>query len=254
MHYYQKNIADYRKDTCHLTLLEHGIYNMLMDSYYLNEEPIKTQTVNRRLSINSEEEEEALLGVLNDFFVLDNETDLWSHSRIDVEINKYHLKAEVNKKNGKLGGRPKKTQSVISGLPEESEGKAKITLTSNHKPITNNQEPIKSLCPQTDGNKRLLSALWERSPEKARRRSSKKQVMDAWKKIKQADRPTEEDLIKAIAAWKDCEDWKKDNGEYIKGLHLWIKNQQWDSLPEKDTAPKTQTSETSQKQKIRYMQ
>tara|TARA_R110000744_G_scaffold375331_1_gene488714 strand:+ start:537 stop:1283 length:747 start_codon:yes stop_codon:yes gene_type:complete len=165
MHYYQKNIADYRKDTCHLTLLEHGIYNMLMDSYYLNEEPIKTQTVNRRLSINSEEEEEALLGVLNDFFVLDNETDLWSHSRIDVEINKYHLKAEVNKKNGKLGGRPKKTQSVISGLPEESEGKAKITLTSNHKPITNNQEPIKSLCPQTDGKmiwKTRINKLYKR--------------------------------------------------------------------------------------------
>lgn len=40
MHYYQFNIADYRKDTVHLTRIEHSIYRDLIDWYYLEETPI----------------------------------------------------------------------------------------------------------------------------------------------------------------------------------------------------------------------
>ena len=39
MHYYPKNIGDYRRDTMHLSLLEHGVYMTLIDHYILNEEP-----------------------------------------------------------------------------------------------------------------------------------------------------------------------------------------------------------------------
>ena len=60
MHYYSHNVADYRKDTAHLSLLEHGIYRQLLDSYYLDEKPIETQQVIRRLSIKTQEEELAL--------------------------------------------------------------------------------------------------------------------------------------------------------------------------------------------------
>ena len=60
MHYYQFNIADYRKDTQHLTPIEHYIYRELMDWYYLDENPIprKTQLVLRRLRLVSENEPE----------------------------------------------------------------------------------------------------------------------------------------------------------------------------------------------------
>jgi len=40
LHYYTFNIGDYRRDTGHLSLLEHGIYRQLIDSYYLSEKPI----------------------------------------------------------------------------------------------------------------------------------------------------------------------------------------------------------------------
>ena len=39
MHYYQFNIADYRKDTGFLTYEEHGIYRQLIDQYHLDEKP-----------------------------------------------------------------------------------------------------------------------------------------------------------------------------------------------------------------------
>lgn len=136
MHYYQFNIADYRKDTVHLSRLEHSIYRDLIDWYYLDESPIplETQSVMRRLRLVSEDEAKALENVLSDFF---ERADGWRHKRIDQDIIEYHAMAEKNKANGKLGGRPKKTQSVSNWLPNESQN------NPNQEPLTNNQEPIK---------------------------------------------------------------------------------------------------------------
>lgn len=137
MHYYKFNIADYRKDTSHLSTIEHGIYRQLIDWYYLDEKPIplETQVVSRRLRLGSELEFSSLQNVLSDFFK-EGKTG-YIHKRIEVEIKDYHEQAEKNKNNGKLGGRPKKTQSVISGLPDESQN------NPNHKPITINHKPNK---------------------------------------------------------------------------------------------------------------
>lgn len=151
MHYYQKNIADYRKDTGHLSLLEHGIYNQVMDTYYLDEKPIETQSVIRRLAIKTDEEKLALENVLNDFFIQSECGNFWSHKRIDEEISKYHSKVETAKANGSKGGRPKKpkkTQSVNLANPEKTGSKA------NHKPITNNHKPLtnKSITAISDDN------------------------------------------------------------------------------------------------------
>jgi uncharacterized protein YdaU (DUF1376 family) len=130
-------VGDYRKDTGHLTTLEHGIYRQLLDWYYLDETPIpkETQTVIRRLRLGSDADIQSLQNVLNDFFVLQD--DGYHQGHCDVVIAKYHENAEKNKVNGKLGGRPKKTQSVILGNPTETESKG------NHQPITINQKPNK---------------------------------------------------------------------------------------------------------------
>jgi uncharacterized protein YdaU (DUF1376 family) len=135
MHYYKFNIADYRKDTGHLSTIEHGIYRQLIDWYYLDEQPIpeETQVVIRRLRLGSEEVT-FLRNILDDFFVLGKTG--YTHKRIEVEIKDYQEQVEKNKNNGKLGGRPKKTQSVISGLPDESQNNPnQEPLTTNHKPI-----------------------------------------------------------------------------------------------------------------------
>ncbi len=136
MHYYKFNIADYRKDTGHLSTIEHGIYRQLIDWYYLDEQPIpeETQMVIRRLRLGSDEVK-FLQNVLSDFFVLGKTG--YTHKRIQVEIKDYHEQAEKNQRNGKLGGRPKKTQSVISGIPEDSQN------NPNQEPLTNNHKPNK---------------------------------------------------------------------------------------------------------------
>lgn len=141
MHYYQFNIGDYRKDTIHLSRLEHGIYRDLIDWYYLEETPIpkETQSVIRRLRLGSEEEKNALANVLNDFFT--ETDDGFRHQRIDAEIAEYHGNCDKNRANGKKGGRPSanKTQSVTSGLPVVSQTDA--TANPNQEPLTINHKP-----------------------------------------------------------------------------------------------------------------
>lgn len=136
MHYYQFNIADYRKDTQHLTPIEHYIYRELIDWYYLDESPIpkKTELVIRRLRLVSENNQE-LQNVLEEFFI--ETDDGWFHTRIDDEISKYQAKVETAKANGSKGGRPKKpkkTKPVILANQEKTGSKA------NQEPLTNNQE------------------------------------------------------------------------------------------------------------------
>tara|TARA_R110000772_G_scaffold143235_1_gene252720 strand:- start:3527 stop:4471 length:945 start_codon:yes stop_codon:yes gene_type:complete len=77
----------------------------------------------------------------------------------------------------------------------------------------------------------FLLELWEAAPAKARARSSRKQVAGAWAKVPAPERITPAATLKSLEAWKRSDDWKKDGGDFIQGLHLWIKNQKWQDSP-----------------------
>jgi uncharacterized protein YdaU (DUF1376 family) len=135
MHYYQFNIADYRKDTVHLSPIEHYIYRYLIDWYYLDEKqiPKETQVVMRRLSLDTDGLH-CLTNVLSDFFIL---TDLgYFHSHIERDLEMYRTQSAKNRVNGKLGGRPKKTQVVLDDNHLATQN------NPNQELLTTNQEPI----------------------------------------------------------------------------------------------------------------
>lgn len=136
MNYYSFHIGDYRRDTSHLSLLEHGVYRQLLDWIYLDEKPIpkETDVVFRRLCARTDEEKGAVIIVLKELFELAENG--YIQTRCMGEIAAYQGQAARARENGKLGGRPPKTTVVISGLSEKTEIKA------NQEPITNNQEPL----------------------------------------------------------------------------------------------------------------
>jgi uncharacterized protein YdaU (DUF1376 family) len=142
MHYYKFNIADWHLATSHLSLQEEAVYFKLINFYYDTELPIplETESVIRRLRLKGNGV--IVKNVLHEFFVL--EDDGWHHQRCDLEIAKYHSKAEVNREVGKLGGRPKKINDVDNPTITDmvSENNPQVTLTTNQEPLTTNQEPL----------------------------------------------------------------------------------------------------------------
>ena len=213
MHYYSFNIADYKKDTDHLTPIEHYIYRALIDRYYLDEKPIplKTHSVMRRLSLVGDEHELMLKNVLDDFFFECD--DGYRHKRIDAELAKYQTNAEKNRENGKKGGRPsknkpKKTQSVIDGLPVASE------LKPNHKPITNNQELRTNT--NDDGEKALnipFDVFWDTYAKSV----AKDKCEAKWKSLSNKVREQIMQHLPAYVASKPVKKFRKDPMTYLNG-------------------------------------
>jgi uncharacterized protein YdaU (DUF1376 family) len=127
MHYYQFNIGDYARDTSHLSVIEHGIYRLLLDWCYLNEKPIPTD---KALRIGRGHPDETQ-SVLSEFFSLSE--DGWQHNRVAAEVSKYRKKAETNRKNGVKGGRPITEKNPAGSQSEPNRN-------PNQEPITNNQK------------------------------------------------------------------------------------------------------------------
>ena len=197
MYYYKFNIADWHLATSHLSLEEEAVYFKLINFYYDSELPIplETDSVIRRLRLGSVKE---LVGiVLKEFFVLQD--DGWHHLRCDDEILKYQHKAEVNQRIGKLGGRPKKTESVSVGLPE-------ITLTTNHKPITNNQYTSE------------FESFWKVYDKP----SGKANAFKVWKSIKPDSTLIATILAKATLQAKNVE------RKFRKDAERWLRDRRWE--------------------------
>lgn len=192
MRYYQFNIADYRKDTAHLSIVEHYIYRQLIDWYYLDEKPIpkETQTVMRRLSLDSSDAS-LLKNVLDDFFI--ERASGWNHSRVDEDILAYKHKAAQNKENGKKGGRPKKqsvssddkpkkTQPVTGANPRKSEINPNQELLTKE-PLTREPSKETNPLPESDDSDGF-DDFWNSYPKKA----DKKKARAKWRRMPKKDR------------------------------------------------------------------
>lgn len=144
MFYFKFHIGDYRRETQHLTLLEHGVYMTLMSTYYTSEQPLPKdeRQLLRLAGARTDEEKQAVLDIVNEFFI-PTETH-WVHSRIDFELSEYHLKAEANRENGKKGGRPKKNapQKPKNNPDGFDSVQNKTQTVSETKPKTNPNETL----------------------------------------------------------------------------------------------------------------
>jgi uncharacterized protein YdaU (DUF1376 family) len=109
-------------------------YMRLIWIYYESEQPLPDNK--RMLSFKVGADEPTIELILESFFRL--EGDGWHQKRCDEEIAEYRAICERNKTNGKAGGRPKKTQSVSTGLPDATQPEP--IRNPNQYPVTSNQE------------------------------------------------------------------------------------------------------------------
>ena len=149
MNYYRFNIGDFAVMAEGMDEESVGILVRLMNRFAFTEKPIKTQWVT--LGFREEIREKAMQ-ILS---ALWEETENgWIYPPLLSQIYDYKQNADKNRLNGRKGGRPRKsetvqnetqslsneTQAEPSGFLDETQTKAKKSLTINHKPLTNNQE------------------------------------------------------------------------------------------------------------------
>lgn len=164
MHFYNHHIGDFRAGCFNMTRMERALYREMLDIYYDTEQPLpdSMDTVCKLLGVRDEAERKMVGEILLLKFA-QVEGRGYVHERCEIEIAEYHAKAEVARANGKLGGRPKKTQNKPSGNPEvtgsEPRDNPEITGSqANQKPVTNNHKPKESR-----GTR--LAEDWRPSPE-----------------------------------------------------------------------------------------
>ena len=149
MNYYRFNIGDFAVMAEGMDEESVGILVRLMNRFAFTEKPIKTQWVT--LGFREEIREKAMQ-ILS---ALWEETENgWIYPPLLSQIYDYKQNADKNRLNGRKGGRPRKsetvqnetqslsneTQAEPSGFLDETQTKAKKSLTINHEPLTNNQE------------------------------------------------------------------------------------------------------------------
>jgi uncharacterized protein YdaU (DUF1376 family) len=124
MKYYRRNPGDYLSATGHLTLVEHGAYTVLMDTYYATEAglPVNKRQLYRVAGACSRTEQRAVDRVVAEFF--EQVGDRYMQSRVENELQSCRDKVAKLSRNGSLGGQQKSLNSKHNSLNEHDSGLA----------------------------------------------------------------------------------------------------------------------------------
>jgi uncharacterized protein YdaU (DUF1376 family) len=162
VNYYKRHLGDYAKDAGHLTVLEHGVYTLLLDRYYSVERPLSSSEAYKICRARTPLEREAVDGVLSEFF--QDTTDGWRNRRADEEIAAYNQKAERNREVGKKGGRPKASGNP-EGNPDGFKNETQTVPGNNpsHKPLATKEQELKAPAAPADFRADLF-ARWKSTP------------------------------------------------------------------------------------------
>lgn len=214
MHYYQFNIGDYSSHTKHLSPTEDICYRRLLDYYYLHEQPIPNDLakVTRLLCLNKEYITD-VEQILNEFFTITN--DGWINQRADKEIKQYQsFKTAGAAGAAKRWAKPDNSETIggLSGGLTGANAKQE-TITTKHKTL-NSIKPIRANALDEE-----FEQFWKAYPKK----KDKQKAKLAWHKHK----PPLDDVLFALSWQRDCDDWKKENGKYIKHPERYLNAGSW---------------------------
>ena len=84
-------------------------------------------------------------------------------------------------------------------------------------------------CPISSDESEILKMIWSGCPKEGRERSGKQKLADAWRKIPAKDKPTKAIIENALTAWNASNKWQTG---FCEGIEKWVKNRQWENLPE----------------------
>lgn len=139
MHKYLRHLGDYAKDTKHLSMLEHGAYNQMLDWCYAAEKPLPTdeKALFRLCSAFDKAEQQAVRSIRDEFFVLTE--DGYTQKRVLEEIADYRDKTA---KAAAAADKRWQNERSADAMRSHGDGNAngmhrvRVPITDNRKPVT----------------------------------------------------------------------------------------------------------------------
>ena len=222
MFYYQHHIGDYLSHTANLSLLEHGVYTRLLQTYYMTEKPIPLDDPWRTVGARDSAERSAVEYVLNTFF---NKTDNgFVQTRCDKELLSY--KEKSRKATESINSRWKNHKKDTNVIRTNNERNTEVILTNNQEPITN--KPKKNT---SEVDSAFFETFWKSYPRKNNKGAAKK----LFNKLN-PDEFTVKRMLVAIEYQSKSEQWK--NPQFIPHAKTWLGNEGWEDEIELSPADK----------------
>jgi uncharacterized protein YdaU (DUF1376 family) len=218
-------MGDYARDTTHLTMIEHGAYNILLDAYYSRRQPLPARkSENYRIAkAITKPERRAVDAVLESFFV-QNGDGLRHNTRADREIEKWSRIAAKNRVTGSKGGRPKNPDANRNGFqnsrnvnPGANPGANPTETLSRVQSPESTTTRSNTLCADAHG---VWDKFWAAYPRKTARQAARK----ALAKLK-PDEAMLSRMLAAIQKHKASEQWRRG---VIPHASTWLNQRRWE--------------------------
>jgi len=123
-------IKDYLASTSRLNPEQHGIYLLLMFDYWINGPLPNDIEMLCNVVGNPKDNPRVLTWLLEKYFYLDKEKNVWKKERIETELTRASKNRETARENGKKGGRPKNPRVNPDTNPEKTSSPAPTPISS----------------------------------------------------------------------------------------------------------------------------
>ena len=216
MNFYKRYMGDFARDTAHLTMLQRGAYNDMLDYYYATGRslPADSDQLYRIARAMTPAERKAVDSVASEFFPV-NGDGTRHNKRADSEMEKHGRQVTINREQGKKGGRPKKTDSVSEhetdsvSIPEPNDNPNQIPDTRT--PLS----PLTGACPRFED----FWLAWPRNE----RKQAKGDCLALWKKLK-----CERDAAAVIAHVEGMRRTRSWLEGYVPAPKIYLKERRWE--------------------------
>ncbi len=227
--YYEKYPGDYLRDTRHLTVTQHGAYNLLMDVYYAKGKPLQADValLARSVGCQTKLERDAVAVVVAEFFPISDD-GLRHNTRCDKEIAKrLEFVAEQTRKSA-LGVAARLSRHQPAGKP---------TGNPQDNPRLTPPSPSPSPSPTTTPTPKSVEGggfpnFWKIYPRKTGRDAACR----AWVSMVQNGDVVR--IFEALAWQLESEQWTKDEGKFVPNAEKYLFDRLWTDEPPAGTGPK----------------
>ena len=138
MNYYKRHLGDYAKDTRTISTYEHGVYTLLLDTYYSEERPFSTDQAYDICRTSNAKERVSVQKILLKYFK--GNDSAWTHSYADRVIAEAREKSEKAKESAEhRWAEAMRTQCERNANAQKME----CERNASHKPLATSHKPDK---------------------------------------------------------------------------------------------------------------